>query len=98
SKLIIGVTGGEHCLVAETLRNGSTDCPGVGELIEVHLKAVRLKQFLVIGEIVVALIIRLMLIPFDQKSPPAIAVAKINRAVHRLHTAFLQPLPALVKK
>ena len=67
-------------------------------LVEVVLPAVVLEQFLIVGRVVGVAVERLKLKSANQKSPPAIAVTKVNRSIHRLHTLGCKPVARGIKQ
>src|SRR5690625_2726029 len=60
------------------------------DLIKKCLKTIVLEKFLVIWRVIIHAIQRFIKALYQQ-SPPAVAFAKIDGAVHSLHSIFLQP-------
>ena len=65
--------------------------PDVGVLVEVVAEPVMFEQLLVVGRIVGVGVEGLEFVAFDEQSPPRVARAEVDRAVHGLHAAAGQP-------
>ena len=67
-------------------------------LLVIGLKPVVFKKPLVIRKVIVALVVRLQIEPFDKQSPPLITPPKINWAVHIGCPLGGKPLPGSIEK
>ena len=74
------------------------DSAGVGMLIEVGLEAILLEKCLIVRHIVGVGIERLVLETIDEQTPPLVARAEVDRAVHRLHTILGEPLACRIEE
>src|SRR3954468_21992695 len=67
------------------------------DLVKERLKSISLEEFLVIRRIIIHSIQR-RLETLHHKSPPAVALTKIDRSVHALHALGLKPLFCFVEQ
>src|SRR5258705_8440603 len=68
----------------------------IAPLFIIQLKSIALKKFIVIRWVIVHLVLRRMKSLHNQ-SPPTVALAKVDRAIHGFHSSLLQPLFAMVE-
>src|SRR5690606_30620885 len=98
AKFVIRITGNKVGLVSQLGRQRFFHSSAVGKLIKINLEPIGFEEFAVVGKIIVTLVVRLMIKPFYEKAPPAVAAAEIYGTVHSFHPALLQPVFALIQK
>ena len=87
-----------HTCINGLRERSCADPTGIGMLVEVGLETVLFEHLLIVGRIVGVSVERLVLETIDQQTPPLVARAEVDRAVHRLHTVLREPLTGSVEE